>query len=707
MELLSYAGNALDLPASSLRDLFAGSNPFDQWATPFTSDNRTSGRDLLNPIFGQNKETGMSGWLDDPMEGVADVLGFGAEMVIDPLNLVSGAGVVKALKGRKAANSANKVIAAENAVNAGKYGYVNAKLAGQADELVNPMKAAPPVGFVLADPQFTGVKDKLEAAYGMLVNQHPEINRKVRQILESNNFDPGDVNMHIVGGRTKGKPITADSDVDLIFGTQNPLNSRSMDPLDRMDDLNLAHQAINQEVWSKYGGDALHVLNIGVGSPPGGVKVTEDLLRSQNPMKLLGYTPERPTVYHGGHDWTASATPENPYGMFDVSRLKTGEGANAYGPGAYFADAESTSERYRDLVQKKLKRNDPLTKFSRALIMRKNDLEPSSGAINPLLNSFIDDPVPDNVSSLVSLLESNNWLGTNIKTLRGRDKLYDMLSDGVGLDKQPIPAEIKAAYDSLEASVPKARVYQLDMPHEAGASIIGWEDPLYRQPEGVQSALREKVPGYDAFQGQYIDASQKFERVQEDARYMRDNWDKEHHEWYDTPEGMRIQAARNSARHVRADIVRQLAEVIGDSDAAEDILKAANPSGELVAQVLLGGSPRSVPITNATTLPQLGVSGTKNLAASTGRNTYNYAIWDQDLLNQMRVRAIDGERVPINPTTLVQQVAKPRVQAADAATMQSTNPMRPIQQLPGVAALAATSAVYNILARQNNYGGVM
>lgn len=568
MELLSYAGNAIDLPASSLRDLFAGSNPFDQWATPFSSDNRTSGRDLLNPIFGKNKETGMSGWLDDPMEGVADVLGFGAEMVLDPLNLVSGAGIIKALDGRRIAKVDNLYNAALNEFNAGKYGYVNTKLAGQTDELVNP-------------------------------------------------------------------------------------------------------------------------------------------ITQQAPQKLLGYTPERPVVYHGGHDWSASATPENPYGMFDVSRLKTGEGGNAYGPGAYFAEAESTSERYRDLVKAKLKRNDPLTDFRRALIMRKNDLETSSGAINPLLNSFIDDPVPDNVKSLVSLLDNNNWLGTDIRTLRGRDKLYDMLSDGVGLDKQPIPAEIKAAYDSLEASVPKAKLYQLDMPHEAGASVIRWEDPLYRQPEGVQSALREKVPGYDEFQGQYIDASQKFDRVQEDARHMRDNWDKEHAEWYDTPEGMRIQAARSSARHVKADIVRQLATIIGDSHAAEDILKAAEPSGELIAQVLLGGSPRSVPVGNATALPQLGVSGTKNLAASTGRNTYNYAIWDQDLLNKMRIRAIDGERVPINPTTLVQQVAKPRARAADPAMMQSMNPMRPIQQLPGLAAPVATTAVYNILARQNNYGGVM
>jgi|694.fasta_scaffold00458_67 hypothetical protein len=566
MELLSYAGNALDLPASSLRDLFAGSNPFDQWATPFTSENRTSGRDMLNPIFGKNKETGMSGWLNDPLEGVADVLGFGAEMILDPLNLVSGAGVMKALDGRRIAKSDNWYNSALNEFNGGKYGYVNAKLAGQADELVNP-------------------------------------------------------------------------------------------------------------------------------------------ITQQAPQKLLGYTPERPVVYHGGHDWTASATPENPYGMFDVGRLKTGEGANAYGPGAYFAEAESTSEHYRDLVQRKLKRNDPLTEFSRALIKRKNELEPSSGAINPLLNSFIDDPVPDSVKSLVSLLDNNNWLGTDIRTLRGRDKLYDILSDGVGLDKQPIPAEIKAAYGNLEASVPKARLYQLDAPDDFHEKLVDWHKPLGQQHYPVQSGLMESVPGLNDAVNEFMASRTNLGKARMRMRELKGY----NPDYLDTPEGMRWLAAASQARNSQRSIAEDIARRTGlHESSAIDLLENADElTGEEIARVLLRGEPRTAPIDNAESVSKLGISGTKNLAASTGRNTYNYAIWDQDLLNQMRVRAIDGQRVPINPTTLVQQVAKPRVQAADAATMQSTNPMRPIQQLPGVAAPVATTALYNILARQNNYGGVM
>lgn len=189
MELLSYAGNALDLPASSLRDLFAGSNPFDQWATPFSSDNRTSGRDLLNPIFGQNKETGMAGWLDDPMEGVADVLGFGAEMILDPLNFVSGAGVMKALKGRKSAKSANKVIAAENASNAGRYAMVNPKvLAEQIPRPQNPMKR---LGY--AGPSLKTLEYEDLAKYDPSYQTNTWVDKNSSGALDSGLVTPDDV----------------------------------------------------------------------------------------------------------------------------------------------------------------------------------------------------------------------------------------------------------------------------------------------------------------------------------------------------------------------------------------------------------------------------------------------------------------------------------------------------------------------------------
>jgi hypothetical protein len=95
----------------------------------------------------------------------------------------------------------------------------------------------------------------------------------------------------------------------------------------------------------------------------------------------------------------------------------------------------------------------------------------------------------------------------------------------------------------------------------------------------------------------------------------------------------------------------------------------------------------------------------KNLAASTGRNSYNYAIWDQNLLNQMRVRAINGQRVPINPTTLVEQVQQPVARAADSPLMSTMNPMQ-LQAEPSSFPAAAAGAVYNALQTFNRHGGL-
>lgn len=53
MSGLAAAGNALDLPASSIRDTLSGKNPLDQWLDPFgrkAQENRTEGRQMLRNL---------------------------------------------------------------------------------------------------------------------------------------------------------------------------------------------------------------------------------------------------------------------------------------------------------------------------------------------------------------------------------------------------------------------------------------------------------------------------------------------------------------------------------------------------------------------------------------------------------------------------------------------------------------------------------
>lgn len=87
---LGMLGNFLDVPGSMARDVFAGANPFDQLLSPLTAANRTTGRQLLEGWgMRRNRETGIGGWLEDPGEGLRDIGGFAAEVLLDPLTYLT------------------------------------------------------------------------------------------------------------------------------------------------------------------------------------------------------------------------------------------------------------------------------------------------------------------------------------------------------------------------------------------------------------------------------------------------------------------------------------------------------------------------------------------------------------------------------------------------------------------------------------------
>ena len=139
LNLLGKFGNVMDLPGSSVRDLITGNNPFDQWMTPTEDVNRVSGRDVLSQfgLMRPNHETGMSGWLSDPGEGLRDIGGALFEGLLDPTNLLPANWVGKVLKSRKATAAANAAIG-------GKYGYVNPKVAARpAAEVVSEVASSP------------------------------------------------------------------------------------------------------------------------------------------------------------------------------------------------------------------------------------------------------------------------------------------------------------------------------------------------------------------------------------------------------------------------------------------------------------------------------------------------------------------------------------------------------------------------------------
>lgn len=657
LELLGYAGNLLDLPGSSVRDLLTGQNPFDQWMTPFSGDNRATGRDVLHPILGANKETGMSGWLDDPMEGVKDVLGFGAEVALDPMNFVSGGAVLRAIKGGKAARQANAVNALREA---GKYSYVNPRvLARQADEMANPIAGT------------TSTVSTSDWA-----KQISDLRSRKNQIAESS-------------GAYDGWGV--DELFEDVFGTTDN-TVKAVHDAGRLQEYN----DLSKQIWS---------------------------MEAQNPMKLLGYTPERETVFHGGRDWSASATPEHPYGIFDMRRLKTGEGANAYGPGMYAADQAGTTKSYTDRINNMSPEPNPQAVKSiyqrlKDTFVPGRDIPAGQGQmfddIIELGDSTVDDIFavgPDGTNYQRSRypvvgMRPVEWQGDNLvydllhATPEGIATVRDMYTPGFHENDWADYFGINVDYVQ-----PQGRFYQLDMPVGSKERFMKWENPLRNQSENVQKAVFDKVPGLDSAMDEYADAWKKWGAAKTETRRLR-MYDSE---YLNTPEGMRLEAARQLAWNGQLSVIEDLVRRTGMSEyTVRRLLEHGRDiSGENIADVLMGNTPSSATLADTAGLREAGVPGMKNLSHATP-GSYNYAIWDQDLINQMRIRAIDGERVPINPTTLVQQVEQPtfRAAAGDSPLVSTMNPMRP-QAVPSVLKPLAAGAAYNALARQNQYGGIM
>lgn len=92
LHALGVAGDFLDVPAGITRDLFVGKNPLPGIIHP---EQRATGRDVLKQwgLAGENK----------PGLDAGDVGGFLVENLLDPMNLVGGGLISKALKGTRAA----------------------------------------------------------------------------------------------------------------------------------------------------------------------------------------------------------------------------------------------------------------------------------------------------------------------------------------------------------------------------------------------------------------------------------------------------------------------------------------------------------------------------------------------------------------------------------------------------------------------------
>ena len=335
---LGMVGNALDLIPSMARDVAVLDNPFDQFLDPLShsaTGRSASGRDVLarniltSWLFTPNKETGMSGWMDDPLEGVQDVLGFGLEMATGGFTRAPGA-LIRGLRGTKpAANAAASVArsAAPAAASAAKATGPLAKIvrgAKKVGDVLNELDPGTHVGRAI-DKQFGGAIDKTRRAlvFG------PE-RKRVAGML--------------------GGVANSQEEADAVLRIAE---ARAM-------------------TWAKEQPGR---------TPDEYFKGFEDIRKSE-PGDVGADALQQPAFHGTPNTWEPE--PGFPQGRPRLDKMGTGEGTQVYGWGWYSAGNEKVAQSYRNLAFKELNKKisddledyDALYDFATSLDKQSHNLKP-------------------------------------------------------------------------------------------------------------------------------------------------------------------------------------------------------------------------------------------------------------------------------------------------------------------------------------------
>ena len=175
-------------------------------------------------------------------------------------------------------------------------------------------------------------------------------------------------------------------------------------------------------------------------------------------------------AYHGS---------PHTFDRFDMSKIGTGEGAQAYGHGLYFAGDEGVARGYRDTLTKEAGN----TTVWRDAAGKTYDLD-----------------------KMRFLAESGNPAGFAANMLLQMDSVGDAIKYVTKYGAAPFPggkpqmeATLKALQDMKDAGlakVPGGSMYEVSL-RTTPERLLDWDKPLSQQPAAVREALSGALPAYD------------------------------------------------------------------------------------------------------------------------------------------------------------------------------------------------------------------
>lgn len=222
----------------------------------------------------------------------------------------------------------------------------------------------------------------------------------------------------------------------------------------------------------------------------GGGMISDPNMQDRFSFSLMAPPPSREDMMMGGEQImgmmpmagiTAFHGSPHKFSKFDMSKIGTGEGAQAYGHGLYMAENPKVAKGYRDaLSDGGVVLNQSLDDTREEVIKR--IAKEREYFDSPDYANAIPDPI----------VEKRRWMLTDAQNKSNNAK--DGLNlHGYGGEKfkalEAQGVDLKDLYD-----VRDGYLYKVDIPDDQIAKMLDWDKPFTEQPKLVQEKLRELIP---------------------------------------------------------------------------------------------------------------------------------------------------------------------------------------------------------------------
>jgi hypothetical protein len=211
-------------------------------------------------------------------------------------------------------------------------------------------------------------------------------------------------------------------------------------------------------------------------------------------------------AYHGTPH-TLAPEAGAPLGKFRTSKIGTGEGAQAYGHGLYFAGKREVAEHYRKVLSGR--KDDILQEYDGKPFDRTNPKHEAARRLN----------------------KEARMLGVNKDQVRGRvQSIIENRLQRRGLDQtieEGLQDTLEVIKNKQEAKTDDGSLYKVELAPKENEYLL-WDKPLSEQPKGVREKIKQvylgkelpepyqtkiSYPGMKSFIGQDLPSTPKQEAV--------------------------------------------------------------------------------------------------------------------------------------------------------------------------------------------------